>query len=1070
MHTAPTGRHLSPDSLLQKLTVPWLHGSGLDALPTALARSKQASKDRAHLPRGKFRVHIKFLSSIKRQPGSQSGTLKAFNRTSRRLWTAILLPVIAIIVFAFSARTASASTLTITTSTLPNGYVSSVYSSKLAASGGSGTGYSWSLTAGSLPSGLTLVNGVLSGIPKVTGTSSITVKVTDSASNSASQKLSITIDPALKVSTTKLATGYAGTAYTATLAATGGSGKGLAWTISTGTLPKGLALAAATGIISGKPSAAATSSFTVQVKDSAANIATAKLTLTVNPALAISTKTLATGFIAVKYSAALAATGGTETGYKWSITAGTLPAGLTLTAGTGAITGKPVAKGSSKITFEVADSLAHTVTAALTITVNADLSITTSKLAIGYATSKYSAKLAATGGSGAGLSWHLTSGTLPAGLTLSTAGVISGTPEASGSESITVEVKDSDSNVATAKLVITVDPGLSITAGPTLPVGYVGTPYSDTLTVTGGSGAGLKWTTASKISADDFTLTGAGVLSGDPSTAETLAIDVKVTDSAANTASATVALTVNPAITACTNDAQGTAYVELHGVYSFSLNRFNLGTNARSYSVGSFNADGLGNIQNGVMDTNGPAYTAEAQNTFTGSYTVGSDGRGAMTMVFPPATIGQPTETYTFCFALDQFGALTVKGKPNPQAGESIHATVIEDDTTNNVASGEFFQQAPNTAGTYPSPVQMKGTWVVAMAGRRQNTSSSGVPDFRETAAGVITLDGVSKVTSGEVDQDKDGLDSTGTFGNLYTPKVALTGTYALPPAPSGRGTITVKNPAGVGSTFVFYPAGSSYFLLLEIDKPTGTLQPTGVLIGGATKQSSTKAYGLTSLQGSSVRSRYFSLKVNTTDESSGVALDVAQWDGNGNFTYTGDSNSEGVASTTSGSGTYTVDSKGRFAVMVGGVCSPCGYLTGVNTGYAIYDTTEGPLERLEFQDVPIGGPFEMSLLQGGYSLGTRWFIYPEQQTVTGELVSDGSGNITGTLDQNQQGNSVVNQDTVETETSDSNSALHGRFLLNDKTTSTSYALYTVNKNESIAIPLGGDAGKTQPLTVFTHQ
>ena len=85
----------------------------------------------------------------------------------------------------------------------------------------------------------------------------------------------------LAVTTTSLPNGTEGTAYTATLAATGGTGAGYTWAISSGALPSWATLTAATGVISGTPNAAATTDFTVQVTDSGSNQASKPLGITV---------------------------------------------------------------------------------------------------------------------------------------------------------------------------------------------------------------------------------------------------------------------------------------------------------------------------------------------------------------------------------------------------------------------------------------------------------------------------------------------------------------------------------------------------------------------------------------------------------------------------------------------------------------------------------------------------------------------------------------------------------------------------------------------------------------------
>src|SRR5207248_7390338 len=98
------------------------------------------------------------------------------------------------------------------------------------------------------------------------------------------------------------------------------------------------------------------------------------------------------------------------------------------------------------------------------------------------------------GGVGAN-QWAVAQGTLPAGLSLSTAGVISGTPTTPGSSTFNVQVKDSVNTIAVTPLTITVDPAALAVTTASLPNGTVGTAYSQTLTATGGAG-GNQWTVA----------------------------------------------------------------------------------------------------------------------------------------------------------------------------------------------------------------------------------------------------------------------------------------------------------------------------------------------------------------------------------------------------------------------------------------------------------------------------------------------------------------------------------------------------------------------------------------------
>ncbi|MGC2617387.1 MAG: Ig-like domain repeat protein [Acidobacteriaceae bacterium] len=208
-------------------------------------------------------------------------------------------------------------------------------------------------------------------MPSTSAAESATLTFTDNAAGSP-QVVKLTgtgTPPPPTVSTTSLPSGLVGAAYSQTLAATGGV-KPYTWSISAGTLPAGLSLAASTGIISGTPTAAGTSAFTVKVTDSASNSATESLSITINATLAVTTASLPGGKVGTAYSQTLAATGGVSP-YTWSISAGTLPGGLALAASTGAITGMPTTAATSTFTVEVSDSASHTATQNLSIAIAA---------------------------------------------------------------------------------------------------------------------------------------------------------------------------------------------------------------------------------------------------------------------------------------------------------------------------------------------------------------------------------------------------------------------------------------------------------------------------------------------------------------------------------------------------------------------------------------------------------------------------------------------------------------------------------------------------------------------------
>lgn len=258
----------------------------------------------------------------------------------------------------------------ITTAACPNATVGTAYTCALSAAGGL-TPFTWSVSAGALPPGLTLTatNGVVSGTPSVVGTFTFTAAVADSSGGTATRVLSITVNPPpLAVTSATCPNGVTGAAYSCILTANGGTPP-YNWTISAGALPPGLTLGSATGVISGTPTTAGASSFTVVVSDSTGATATRALSLTVTlPVLAITNASCPGGSAGVPYSCILTATGGTPP-YTWSLSAGALPAGLTLAAATGIISGVSTATGFFNFTALVTDSARGTASRAFTLAI-----------------------------------------------------------------------------------------------------------------------------------------------------------------------------------------------------------------------------------------------------------------------------------------------------------------------------------------------------------------------------------------------------------------------------------------------------------------------------------------------------------------------------------------------------------------------------------------------------------------------------------------------------------------------------------------------------------------------------
>lgn len=262
-------------------------------------------------------------------------------------------------------------------------------------------------------------------------------------------------------------------------------------------------------------------------------------TLTMTPA----PTTFTGGIVGRSYNLIFRASGGTSP-YIYSISAGSLPAGLTLFS-TGAVNGTPTAPGTFSFSVRATDNTPAASGGPFTVTQNYSVVIAAPTITLspssvpgGTIGQAYNQTLSAAGGTGP-YTYAIASGALPAGLALSTSGQLSGTPTAAGTFNFTVSATDSSTGTGAPftgqrSYSLTIAAPTIVLSPSTLPNFTAGTYHFQGLTVSGGT-APYTFALSSGSLPPGMVITSAGALSGTPTSAGTFSFSISATDSSRGT-------------------------------------------------------------------------------------------------------------------------------------------------------------------------------------------------------------------------------------------------------------------------------------------------------------------------------------------------------------------------------------------------------------------------------------------------------------------------------------------------------------------------------------------------------
>ena len=545
----------------------------------------------------------------------------------------------------------------------------------------------------------------------------------------------------------------------------------------------------------------------------------------------------------------------------------------------------------------------------------------------------YNAELQGSGGVPP-YTWMMTGGSLPPGLSLNSLGFISGTPTSLGLFPFTVQITDSQNNTASGTENLVVETSLYMITTSQLPSGTVSVPYSAALGVSGGVPP-YTWSFVSGSLPSGLSLNSSGVISGTPNGSPGVSNFVaQVTDSAQQVLTAALQIGVNPAL----------GNFSLTGNYAFAINGYQNGN--MFFLAGSLVSDGHGNITSGLLDLNTGSGSPSAGTGFTGTYSLGGNGVGTMSL--NAVGISGPLNFHFVLAANGQGQIIWDNADPNPRG------------------SGLFLQQNP--VDFYPP---QPGSFAIGTFGVDSSLN-------RYAKAGQFTV-----TTGGVVSSGSEDVNDNGVLGND-----TYTGQFSGINTRDGR-NLAVFTFNGAVNNYAYYTIRQGHVLIIGIDP----LSATDPMTLGTILVQQTSAFSKGSLQGATILNTT-ALAPNDGSPLADVVLGLGTWDGNGNGGFSLDENRGGTMLVQSSTGTYNVAANGRTTLSGFGGNPPLLYLANFDQGFLLGQDNSVAFGNLLQQTAR--PPFGNASILGTYLGGT---LEPSISAIVdsvGYLLADGNGNFNG--------------------------------------------------------------------------